>query len=127
MEQQLTAGICARLHNIRDNDDPVLQTSPTVQFLSLKRVPPIPGSSATVDRYRIIVSDGEHFLQAMMATQLNHLVEEGQVTKHSIIIMERFSCNVVQEKRSDARQGPRMHFYSCFAHLVDCSLCCNSV
>ncbi|OBZ69131.1 Replication factor A protein 1 [Grifola frondosa] len=99
MAPQLTAGICARLNNAKDADDDILNCSPTLQFLSFKKVTPNAGSSTNVDRYRIIVSDGEHFLQAMLATQLNHLVEEGQIIKQTIAIIEKFTCNMVQGKR----------------------------
>ncbi|KAI0672914.1 replication factor-a protein [Trametes maxima] len=52
-----------------------------------------------MDRYRVIVSDGVNFLQSMLATQLNHLVEEEQVLKHSIAVIEKFTCNLVQGKK----------------------------
>lgn len=104
MAYQLTGGICARLNDVNSLDEELQASSPTVQFLSFKQVPPTAGSSATVDRYRVIVSDGEHFLQAMLATQLNHLIEEGKVGKHSIAVIEKFTCNLVQDKRSDTTQ-----------------------
>ncbi|KAH9180401.1 replication factor-a protein [Lactarius sanguifluus] len=53
---------------------------PTLQFLSIKKVvasaatnSPSNQGAPTNDRYRIIISDGVHFLQAMLATQLNYL------------------------------------------------------
>ncbi|CDO73580.1 hypothetical protein BN946_scf185014.g50 [Trametes cinnabarina] len=95
---QLTTGICARLSNSENDDDELYNSQPVVQFLSFKRVPPSGGAS-TMDRYRVIVSDGEHFLQSMLATQLNHLVEEEQVLKHSIAVIEKFTCNLVQGKK----------------------------
>ena len=88
-----------RLNDLSNLDDDILESKPTVQFLSFKKVPPTTGAAANVDRYRIIVSAGEHFLQAMLATQLNHLIEEGQIKKHSIAVVEKFSCNLVQGKR----------------------------
>lgn len=98
-EPQLTAGICSRLDDLSNVDDDILNSRPTIQFLSIKKVPPTTGVAATVDRYRIIISDGEHFLQAMLAVQLNHLIDEGEIKKHSIAVIEKFSCNLVQEKR----------------------------
>lgn len=98
-EPQLTAGVCARLEDLSNIDDDLLNSKPTIQFLSFKKVPPTTGIAATVDRYRIIISDGENFLQAMLATQLNHLIDEGEIKKHSIVVIEKFSCNLVQEKR----------------------------
>ncbi|KAI8989731.1 replication factor-a protein [Trametes punicea] len=98
MDPQLTTGICARLNNPENDDDELFNSQPVVQFLSFKRVPPSGGAS-TMDRYRVIVSDGEHFLQAMLATQLNHMVEEEQLLKHSIAVIEKFTCNLVQGKK----------------------------
>ncbi|KAH9950187.1 replication factor-a protein [Amylocystis lapponica] len=98
MSHQLTAGVCARLSNAKDTDDALFNSCPTVQFLSFKKVGPAAGGS-NVERYRIIVSDGENFLQAMLATQLNSLIDEEKIAKHSIAVIERFTCNLVQEKR----------------------------
>lgn len=98
-DPQLTAGICARLSDVSNIEDSVLNSSPTVQFLSFKKVAPTTGGAANLDRYRIIISDGEHFLQAMLATQLNHLVDEERIKKHSVAVIEKFSCNLVQDKR----------------------------
>ncbi|KAJ8483106.1 hypothetical protein ONZ51_g4913 [Trametes cubensis] len=95
---QLTTGICARLNSSENDDDDLFNSQPIVQFLSFKRVPPSGGTS-TMDRYRVIVSDGEHFLQSMLATQLNPLVEEEQIVKHSIAVIEKFTCNLVQGKK----------------------------
>lgn len=94
---QLTAGIVVRLNNT-DNEaatDELYNSQPTLQLLSFKKVPPSGGS----DRYRVIVSDGEHFLQAMLATQLNNLVEEDIIQKGAIGVVEKFTCNLVQGKR----------------------------
>ncbi|KZT02307.1 replication factor-a protein [Laetiporus sulphureus 93-53] len=99
MSFELTAGIVKRLGDTNNVPADVLESEPTVQFLSFKKVAPGSGASATMDRYRVIVSDGQHFLQAMIATQLNELVETGQVGKHSVAVIERFSCNLVQDKR----------------------------
>ncbi|KAI0372965.1 replication factor-a protein [Pilatotrama ljubarskyi] len=95
---QLTAGICSRLNNSENDDEELFNSQPVVQFLSFKRVPP-GGGASNMDRYRVIVSDGEHFLQSMLATQLNHLVEEEQILKHSIAVIEKFTCNLVQGKK----------------------------
>ncbi|KAH9928151.1 replication factor-a protein [Fomitopsis serialis] len=98
-DYQLTAGICSRLADVTNIEDKILESQPTIQFLSFKKVAPTTAGAATVDRYRIIVSDGEHFLQAMLATQLNHLIEEERIKKHSIAVIDKFSCNLVQDKR----------------------------
>ena len=99
MSFQLTAGICQRLQAVKNEEEQaVLSQSPiTLQVLSIKKVGAT--SSATSDRYRIIVSDGEHFVQAMLATHVNKLVEDGEVVKNSIVVIDKFTCNFVQDKR----------------------------
>jgi replication factor A1 len=103
MSLQLTTGICERLHTTQSDEEQesLAQSSPTLQILSIKKV----GASAATaaDRYRVIVSDGEHFLQAMLATQLNKLVEDEEIGKNTIIVIDKFTCNFVQDKRYAVR------------------------
>jgi replication factor A1 len=98
---QLTAGICTRLHNAHPDDDELFNSEHIVQFVSIKKVVPASTTTVTpsVDRHRIIMSDGEHYLQAMLATQLNTLVYEGAIQKNAIVVVEKLTCNYVQEKR----------------------------
>ena len=98
---QLTAGICMRLHNIKDDDDneALYNSHPTFQVLSIKKVGP--GQNGQ-DRHRVIVSDGEHFLQAMLATQINEQVDRGELTKNSVIVADKFTCNPVGESKKYA-------------------------
>jgi replication factor A1 len=107
----LSAGICQRLHAGDSNDQSIWSTKPTLQFLSIKKV--VPGANpgpnnpnATTDRYRIIISDGLHFLQAMLATQLNYLVEEDRIGKNTIALIENMSCQTITDKRSVSRLSP---------------------
>ncbi len=95
---QLTAGVCSRINENLSDDNELFNSQPTVQLLSFKKIPPT-GGPTNVDRYRVIVSDGEHFVQSMLATQLNNLVEEDLIAKCTIAIIEKFSVNLVQGKR----------------------------
>ncbi|THV07795.1 replication factor-A protein 1 [Dendrothele bispora CBS 962.96] len=95
---QLEEGICAQLAAATPNDDHIFTSPHVLQLLSVKKI----GSSATNnpnDRFRVILSDGQHFIQAMLATQLNNLYYEHAIEKHTVIKTERLSCNFVQEKR----------------------------
>ncbi|EAU88740.1 replication factor-A protein 1 [Coprinopsis cinerea okayama7 len=97
---QLTAGSCERLQFANPQDASVFESPHTIQFLSIKKVNTAnPNSNAPVDRYRIIISDGVHFIQAMLATQLNELVQNNSIGKHTVAVVERATCNYVQEKR----------------------------
>lgn len=72
--------------------------SPVVQVMDFKQVQPNHGQPGQV-RYRLIVSDGTHYQQAMLATQLNVLINEGQITEHGLICLEEFICNEVQGRK----------------------------
>jgi len=97
---QLSAGICLRLHNAQTGDEDLFTAGHTVQFLSIKQVTPnSSGNNSALDRYRIIMSDGEHFLQAMLATQLNSLVQDNSIGKNTVAVIEKLTCNFVQNKR----------------------------
>lgn len=100
MIPELTKGTCQRFKNSQPNDPDIFNTEYTVQFLSLKKVGTTGGDGRTgYDRYRIIMSDGTHYMQAMLASQLNSMVQENQITKGSIVALEKLTCNYVQEKR----------------------------
>jgi len=97
---QLTQGTCKIFQAAIPEDQDVFDTEYVVQFLSLKKVSTNPNH----DRYRIIVSDGVNYMQAMLATQLNENVQENQITKGSIVVIEKCTCNYVQEKRYASRR-----------------------
>lgn len=93
----LSKGACAMITSASMEEIDALQLHPTVQFLSIKKLPqPKPD---TPDRYRIIISDGECFVQAMLATTLNDMVDNGTIKKHTVAVLEKHTTNVVQNKR----------------------------
>ncbi|KAG6814572.1 hypothetical protein H0H92_000100 [Tricholoma furcatifolium] len=94
---QLSAGICNRLAQASPDDHELFNGPHTVQFLSIKKVN-APNQGA-IDRYRIIISDGINFLQAMLATQLNSMVSDATIGKHTVAVIEKLTCNYVQEKK----------------------------
>jgi replication factor A1 len=63
---------------------------PVLQVTQLKLV----GS----DRYRAVLSDGTHFVQGMLATQLNGLVKDGLLQDFTVLRLECFLKNEVQNK-----------------------------
>ena len=68
---------------------------PTLQLVDVRKIPSQNGSG-TLDRYRLILSDGQHYQQAMLATQLNHLVESDAVAVNSTIVVKQYVKNAVQ-------------------------------
>ncbi|KAH9071043.1 replication factor-a protein [Lactarius deliciosus] len=106
MSTHLTQGICERLNSGYKDDESLWGTKPNLQLLSIKKVvanaatnSPDNQGAPTTDRYRIIISDGVHFLQAMLATQLNYLVEEHRIGKNTIALIENMSCQYIMDKR----------------------------
>ncbi|EKM79500.1 hypothetical protein AGABI1DRAFT_114047 [Agaricus bisporus var. burnettii JB137-S8] len=95
-EYRLSVGCCEDMQNASNIDDDVFLREHVVQFLSVKKVNATGGAG---DRYRLIISDGKYYIQAMLATQCNSLVETDQIKKFSVAAIERASSNTVQGKR----------------------------
>lgn len=51
------------------------------------------------ERFRLIISDGVHYTQAMLATQLNELVKNKHVDKCSVVRLNEYLCNAVQGRK----------------------------
>lgn len=98
MSQLSTGSI--KLFQVADpNDAQVFNSEYTLQFLSIKKVGSNTAPSAPPERYRIIISDGVHYMQAMLATQLNDMVHDNSITRNTIAVVDKLTCNYVQEKR----------------------------
>ena len=48
---------------------------------------------------RLVVSDSQHYQQAMVATQLNEKILSEEVQKLGLIKLTEVICNVVQNRR----------------------------
>ena len=98
-EPQLSGGILERLLTAAPEENNHLwEQKHVVQILSLKKI----GSSRdsiSPDRYRLVVSDGDKYTHVMLATQLTRMVEDGQLTKNTVVAVEKLTCNMVQNKR----------------------------
>ncbi|KAJ7461513.1 hypothetical protein FB451DRAFT_1562794 [Mycena latifolia] len=94
---QLTAGSCQALQNAAPGDASLFDATHTLQLLSVRLVSS--NNTSAMERYRIIVSDGEYFIQAMLATQLNSLVKDEEIRKNTIVNVTKMTCNFVQDKR----------------------------
>ncbi|KAI4327970.1 hypothetical protein L6164_020372 [Bauhinia variegata] len=70
---------------------------PVLQVIDLKLVQ-AQQHSAT-ERYRLVLSDGSHYQQGMLATQKNELVHTGRLQKGSVVRLTQYICNVVQNRK----------------------------
>ncbi|KAI8610788.1 hypothetical protein BC830DRAFT_1144194 [Chytriomyces sp. MP71] len=71
----------------------------TLQVLNVKKMTSTGESSVATDRYRVILSDGVYAMQGMLATQLNPLIADNVVIKHSVVRIDKLLCNEVGGKR----------------------------
>ncbi|KAI9125199.1 hypothetical protein K1719_003815 [Acacia pycnantha] len=51
------------------------------------------------ERYRLVLSDGSHFQQGMLATPKNELVHSGRLQKGSVVKLTQYVCNAVQSRK----------------------------
>lgn len=54
----------------------------------MKKLQPNPGQAVGTERFRLVISDGTHYLQAMLATQLNHLITANQIQPNGLLCLE---------------------------------------
>ncbi|CAI0441900.1 unnamed protein product [Linum tenue] len=74
------------------------ELQPTLQVTELKKVQAKQQQQQQGDRFRLLLSDGSHLQQAMLGTQLNHLVQNGNLRAGSIVHMKQYSCSVIQNR-----------------------------
>ncbi|KAF9523431.1 hypothetical protein CPB83DRAFT_821579 [Crepidotus variabilis] len=100
---RLTSGICKKFLIAPLDDADVFNSEHTVQILSLKAISPGPSTDpskpAEPERFRLIMSDGVHFMQALLATQLNFMVFEEILLKNAIAVVETINCHIIEGKR----------------------------
>ncbi|KAJ3687739.1 hypothetical protein LUZ61_016903 [Rhynchospora tenuis] len=91
MAHQLTSGAVSMIsEGGGDGMQPVLQISDVRQVSTAQN---------TTERYRMLLSDGTHTQQAMLATKLNSLVKEGNLQAGSIVQLNEYTCNEIQGRR----------------------------
>uniref|UniRef100_A0A7N0ZYF7 Replication protein A subunit n=1 Tax=Kalanchoe fedtschenkoi TaxID=63787 RepID=A0A7N0ZYF7_KALFE len=90
MVEQLTEGAILMM-----SKNPPEDLKPVMQIVDLKMVNT---SQSAVDRYRVMLSDGIHVQQGMLATQKNHLVSSGIVKKWTVVRLDQFVVNHVQTR-----------------------------
>ena len=71
---QLTAGAVNSMNN-----NQAAGIKPTLQLIDVKKIQPANPHAMAADRYRLVISDGTHLMQAMLATNLNGMMDSGQV------------------------------------------------
>ena len=88
----LTEGSVRRIRDSADSNNNDKSYRPVMQAINVKTVA---GGSAGNPRYRVVLSDGSLFVQGMLATQMAHLVQSGQLRENSVIRVDDFMKNDV--------------------------------
>lgn len=70
---------------------------PVFQILDLRKVAPSP--NVQHDRYRVILSDGLHYTQGMLATGHNNLVTSGELQLQCLVKCQNLIVNNVGGRR----------------------------
>ncbi|KAM5352484.1 hypothetical protein ACJ41O_005207 [Fusarium nematophilum] len=68
---------------------------PVMQCLQVKQMAP---SAQGGDRYRLVMSDGEHYVQTMLATQANHVVRDGKLVRGCFCRIKQYTPNNLKGK-----------------------------
>ncbi|ORZ02948.1 replication factor-A protein 1 [Syncephalastrum racemosum] len=89
---ELTKGSIKALYN-DDKQNPLYKDC-IVQVINIKGV-----LAPTGTRYRIIVSDGDYFMQAMLSSQCGALVESGDLNKFNTIRIKECQLNSLKERK----------------------------
>ncbi|KAJ9152433.1 hypothetical protein P3X46_025999 [Hevea brasiliensis] len=87
----LTEGAIAK---ITSGGATAAELKPTLQVTELKQVHTKQPQQS--DRFRLVLSDGSHLQQAMLGTQINHLVKDGNLRPCSVVQLIQYTCTTVQ-------------------------------
>ncbi|PFH60253.1 hypothetical protein XA68_11240 [Ophiocordyceps unilateralis] len=68
---------------------------PVMQCLQVKKMIP---SAQGGDRYRLVMSDGDHYVQTMLATQANHVVQDGKLERGCLARVRQYTPNNLKGK-----------------------------
>ena len=67
---------------------------PTLQVTELKQVQT--KQSQQSDKFRLMLLNGSHLQQAMLGTQINHLVKDGNLCPGSVVQLIQYTCTTIQ-------------------------------
>ncbi|KAJ9135481.1 hypothetical protein P3X46_032661 [Hevea brasiliensis] len=90
-KMNLTEGAIAK---ITSGGAKAAELKPTLQVTELKQVHTKQPQQS--DRFRLVLSDGSHLQQAMLGTQINHLVKDGNLRPCSVVQLIQYTCTTVQ-------------------------------
>lgn len=90
---EISRGAVEHIYKTKDTG-----VTPVLQITELKRISPGTNPNSP-PRFRLAVSDGLHFQQAMLATQLNKMVADQMLQLNCLVKLNDYICNEVSNKR----------------------------
>lgn len=112
MSYQLDTGACTRLNAASEDDSELFNTPFKLQIINIKPVN-ANTDSKQADRFRVIMSDGDIIIPALLPQHVNEQVKDGTIEKYSVVEVERFTTNVIKSTKK----------YVNVSSLRDASLC----
>jgi replication factor A1 len=99
MADLLSPGVIRVIHDSESQPVPGYE-NPVLQVLAVKKI----NSTApnATERWRVVLSDGNHFIQSMLATQLNIMVQNNAIQKGVFIRLLQYTMNKMKDKRYSA-------------------------
>ena len=67
-----------------------------MQCLQIKAMAPVANGD---DRFRLVVSDGDNYVQTMLALQANHVVHSGKLVRGCIVRVKQYTPNNLKGKK----------------------------
>jgi hypothetical protein len=90
-EWPMTGGAVQRMYH--DDNTP----GSVVQVLDIRRLST--DNPVAVERFRLVVSDGQHYQQAVVVTELNARIKSGEIQTLGLIKLTEIFCKVVMGRR----------------------------
>ncbi|UZJ52680.1 hypothetical protein CBS101457_002000 [Exobasidium rhododendri] len=79
-----------------DGSDQVID--PICQVLTVKKIAPKGGESLP-DRFRVILSDGDYYAQAMLSTQTKRIIDSGELNRNCLIKVISYAVNTIADRK----------------------------
>ena len=99
---RLTPGAVEAIWELPDGPTtykPVLQVADLRLIAAKKSAAAADSGTQQAERFRMLLSDGVHSQQSMLATALNHLVRDGALRAAAIVQLRDITRNDIQGRR----------------------------
>ena len=96
MANLLTPNVLRAIYNSESQPVAGIPT-PVLQVLAVKKINST--SPNSTERWRVVLSDGSHFIQSMLATQLNPMIANNEIIKGGLLRLVSYTMNKMKDKK----------------------------